>query len=942
MKGSRGGIWVVVFTVAVVGMGLAGCSKKKLRTAKGPVPEVTDVAPASGPAGGGTGVTITGTHFQSDSQVEFGGRDAANVLYVSSTQLDVFSPPGAVGIVDVRVLNPSYGTTGSLPGSYTYTTGPGGGPAPTVTQVTPDRGPPTGGTPVTVDGSNFISGALLFVGGRPATSVIFVSPDQIAGTTPSGAPGPATVTVINPDLQTGVLPAGFTYTFTSGGIQITAITPSSGSTDGNTFISITGQGFAPGATATIGGVTVINLGFVSDSELTGLTPPSPGGATGPVDVIVTNPGGPSDTLVDGYDYVFAPIPTVANINPNVGDVDGGTPVTITGTNFLAGTVVSLDGVPIDNQMIVDVNTVTGETPPHAQPSVVDVDATNSFGTGTLPNGFTYVPLSGGAPYITAINPTSGPIGQRVVIDGVNFAPTEAGNVVRLDGEPSPVQTASETQLVVYVPPKGRTGDFRVEVDRLVSNGVLFTVTSPKITAILPDSGQVGDPITLIGENFSPVRSENVLRFNNYIAQVVLATTTQIDTWVPWDASAGAVWVEVNGVPSNAVFFCVQTPSVPWPRMMSMTPDSGPVGTTVTLTGEYFSPTIEDNAVWFNGLRAPVLTVNAADILNVIITAQVPAGATTGLAYVEVGGLYTVVFQETFTVTTPPPPPPVITRLSPVAGEQDSGLLIEGMNFNPEVYNNFVTINNAWAEVVTASPTQLLVRVPFTSSGLVIVDVAGQASIGQPFTVFPPAGGPQTIEIFGRQIPAPDDRVVYVIDTSSSMNIVFGDFVDRLGNTMTAGTEWDLLKDRMIQSISELPPSFSFTVIAFRGMNDPVTGDCVPVIIPFQGATVPASQANKDAAITWLDSLVPAGQTAMANAVETGLQSDPLNKTIILCTDGLWNCPPVSGAEHLCTMFNANTSGAAIHSFGIQVKGSEARVLSDISKLTGGTFTQIDP
>ena len=306
-------------------------------------------------------------------------------------------------------------------------------------------------------------------------------------------------------------------------------------------------------------------------------------------------------------------------------------------------------------------------------------------------------------------------------------------------------------------------------------------------------------------------------------------------------------------------------------------------------------------------------------------------------------MYTVVFPLTFTVTTPPPPPAAIARLSPEAGEQDAGLLIEGTGFNPETYNNIVTVNGAWADVITASTTQLLVRVSFTSSGLVIVQVGGQASVGMPLTVFQKTGGPQTVEYFGRQIPAPENRVIYVLDNSDSMLAPFGDFFDRFGNLVLGGTEWDILLDRTIQSVAELPPGFSFNIFAYQGFDDPVSGDCVSVNIPWQGGSVPATQANKDAAILWLEALVPLGKTGTAYAVEAALLSDLLNKTLLLCTDGIWNCPPVSGAEHLCAMFNAtNQTGAAIHSFGIQVDGQFARALQEIAKLTGGTFTQIDP
>ncbi len=71
-------------------------------------PTVTGVTPVSGPAAGGTTVTITGTGFFPASSVAFGSTPATSVTYVSPTQLTAVSPTTATGptgtaTVDVRV-----------------------------------------------------------------------------------------------------------------------------------------------------------------------------------------------------------------------------------------------------------------------------------------------------------------------------------------------------------------------------------------------------------------------------------------------------------------------------------------------------------------------------------------------------------------------------------------------------------------------------------------------------------------------------------------------------------------------------------------------------------------------------------------------------------------------------------------------------------------------
>lgn len=89
-------------------------------------------------------------------------------------------------------------------------------------------------------------------------------------------------------------------------------------------------------------------------------------------------------------------PTATGITPNAGSPAGGTNITVTGTNFVAGTVVSLGGVPATSIVVVNSTTITAIAPAHAAGSV-DVVVTNALGqSDTITNGFLYT----NAPVIT--------------------------------------------------------------------------------------------------------------------------------------------------------------------------------------------------------------------------------------------------------------------------------------------------------------------------------------------------------------------------------------------------------------------------------------------------------------------------------------------------------------------------------------------------------------
>ena len=67
----------------------------------------------------------------------------------------------------------------------------------TVTGVIPVSGASSGGTAITVKGSNFPENPTVFVGGSPATNVIRVSATRLTAVTPAGLPGMTSVTVGN-------------------------------------------------------------------------------------------------------------------------------------------------------------------------------------------------------------------------------------------------------------------------------------------------------------------------------------------------------------------------------------------------------------------------------------------------------------------------------------------------------------------------------------------------------------------------------------------------------------------------------------------------------------------------------------------------------------------------------------------------------------------------
>src|SRR5437764_528075 len=75
----------------------------------------------------------------------------------------------------------------------------------------PNHGTTFGGTPVTITGTGFVTGAAVKIGGSAATNVVRVSATSITAKTPVHAAGVVNVVVTNPDTGSGTLTNGFTY-----------------------------------------------------------------------------------------------------------------------------------------------------------------------------------------------------------------------------------------------------------------------------------------------------------------------------------------------------------------------------------------------------------------------------------------------------------------------------------------------------------------------------------------------------------------------------------------------------------------------------------------------------------------------------------------------------------------------------------------------------------
>jgi hypothetical protein len=152
------------------------------------VPSVTGVAPSSGPTAGGTTVTITGTGFTDATAVRFGGA-AAGFTVNSDTGITATSPAGLAGEVDITVVTAGGTSATNSFDRFSYVE------PPTISGISPASGPSTGGTTVTVTGTNLTTATAVRFGGT-AVGYTIDSDTTITATSPAGPAGEADITVV--------------------------------------------------------------------------------------------------------------------------------------------------------------------------------------------------------------------------------------------------------------------------------------------------------------------------------------------------------------------------------------------------------------------------------------------------------------------------------------------------------------------------------------------------------------------------------------------------------------------------------------------------------------------------------------------------------------------------------------------------------------------------
>jgi len=550
--------------------------------------QMASVEPQLGHVGIPTMVHIKGSGFQASSALccRFNGTKMTPATFLNRTDIKCLVMASMAGTMEIAVSNdcqtfPSSGTS-----SFNVSL------SPVVHVMVPERGSVSGGTLVSLRGDHFTSNTVCLFGDLPALSVSVLSPSLMVCSTPAVLEeGSVALRLTVNGLNT--VPTGYRFWYVAS-YDVWSLTPESGPVEGGTSILVNGENFRSiGDIMCAFGNQTVPAYFISTSTMECFSPPvrSPGKVQLFVRVGDENISSP-------LDFYYYESPILTSITQSSGGANGGTTVSVLGSNFLLSTKLrcrfGLTEVAATYLTSSEVLCIA----PQASPlSRVNISVSNNGQDYPISNlEFTYLPL----PVVQGVNPTLGPKagGTSVTITGIGFR-NSTSLQCRFGDVDTAVAAFVDEQNIVCIAPKDLSQDagavsVSISTDGLEWYSGLFAtytyVDPPRIFQVVPEFGSLegGTLVVLKGAGFVDGVGLKCV-FGNETGSAVWVSPSRIECISP-HLDAGPVDISISY--QGQIYYTGATyTSVKMPTLDGVSPSyvfmTG--GDIVNVTGNGFSP-----------------------------------------------------------------------------------------------------------------------------------------------------------------------------------------------------------------------------------------------------------------------------------------------------------------------------------------------------------------
>ncbi|XP_077992871.1 fibrocystin-L-like [Glandiceps talaboti] len=313
--------------------------------------------------------------------------------------------------------------------------------------------------------------------------------------------------------------------------NVTSISPSSGSSDSGTQVTLSGSGFSTNTgdnSVVIGGVDC-DVVSSSDSQIVCDVGDATGGTQDVVVVVQTDGLAAHTSGQLQFQYEVG----VTSVTPDAGSVGGGLTINVIGFGFGDNVTVDVGGSPCE-VVSVDYDNITCVTPPGSS-GTEDVTVSINDVSDTLSDGFEYdLSLS---PSVSSLSLSESGVagGSEITIGGSGFGSNLfSSESVRIGDEPCNVTSYSDSSIGCVLPAQA-PGNHSVKI---FVDGQGFADASSvsdvnyklKVTNVSPTHGSVqgGTLVSITGEGFSDDSSENQVFFGGIECVITSSAEDQID------------------------------------------------------------------------------------------------------------------------------------------------------------------------------------------------------------------------------------------------------------------------------------------------------------------------------------------------------------------------------------------------------------------------------
>ncbi|THD67591.1 hypothetical protein E7Z59_07985 [Robertkochia marina] len=265
-----------------------------------------------------------------------------------------------------------------------------------------------------------------------------------------------------------------------------------------------------------------------------------------------------------------------------------------------------------------------------------------------------------------------------------------------------VEVTLEKDVSYIVRARMQTKDFVIYGEEVLfkslgSNG-------PQLKQFFPQSGSLGDTITIVGEYFGTRDTRAGVYFGDLPAPILKKTSDTIWATVPTELNNETSVLNV-AVSGNATAF-KDNFTLLKPVIESVTPLEIALGDTLLVNGVHFGEDIDELSVTLESEGRSVIpefVEVSDDQLKLVLPPDFPLKT----ARVVIGkNNFKVVSEQTFTIADP-----VILSFMPVTAVTGGVLTITGNNFSPLSSSNLVRVDGFHAEVISASAKEIKVNIP---------------------------------------------------------------------------------------------------------------------------------------------------------------------------------------------------------------------------------------